>query len=53
MQTIHLITKEEGLKGFSKGVFPRILSTMPASAISWSIYETIKRKLENNHSILY
>jgi hypothetical protein len=39
------MVKEEGARGFVKGVFPRVLSTVPSSAVSWSIYETIKRHL--------
>lgn len=42
--------KEEGAKGFAKGVLPRVLSTVPSSAISWSIYETIKRHLTQKNS---
>jgi solute carrier family 25 iron transporter 28/37 len=38
-----MIVKEEGFKGFVKGVGPKIISSTPSSAISWSIYEMIKR----------
>jgi hypothetical protein len=45
------IFKEEGLRGFTKGVFPRILAQAPSSAISWASYEMIKRLLVR-HNIL-
>jgi solute carrier family 25 iron transporter 28/37 len=37
-----LLRQREGLNGFFKGVRPRILSTMPSTAISWSAYEACK-----------
>ena len=45
------IYKEEGMRGFTKGVFPRILAQAPSSAISWASYEMIKKFLVN-HKIL-
>ena len=45
MHTIRTILTEEGIKGFRKGVLPRIISTAPSSAVSWSVYEIIKRSL--------
>ena len=43
--TVTMIMKEEGIRGFAKGVLPRIISTAPSSAVSWSVYEIIKRSL--------
>ncbi|KKA29294.1 hypothetical protein TD95_002514 [Thielaviopsis punctulata] len=37
-----LLFAREGLKGFFKGVGPRILTTMPSTAICWSAYEFSK-----------
>ena len=34
-----LIYQRQGVAGFAKGLQPRILSHMPATAISWSVYE--------------
>jgi len=42
-----LIKVEEGFKGFYKGVLPKIFSTVPSSAISWSTYEILKKLLLN------
>lgn len=53
MHTIQTMLREEGLRGFTKGTFPRVLSTMPSSAISWSIYETIKRHLSSQPDLLH
>jgi len=41
--TVEIIFREEGLRGFSKGVLPRVLSNAPSSAISWTVYEMMKR----------
>ncbi|KAG6044108.1 hypothetical protein E4U17_000683 [Claviceps sp. LM77 group G4] len=37
-----LLYSREGLKGFFKGVRPRIVTTMPSTAICWSAYEFSK-----------
>ncbi|KAI9032129.1 mitochondrial carrier [Hyaloraphidium curvatum] len=34
-----IIYERDGLKGFTRGMRPRILSHMPSTAVSWSIYE--------------
>jgi hypothetical protein len=44
--TIGKIYKENGIiKGFFKGLTPRVLSNSPACAISWGTYEIIKHSL--------
>jgi len=48
MSTIRTILKEEGAKGFVKGVFPRIIAQAPASAISWTTYEMMKKLLKSS-----
>jgi solute carrier family 25 iron transporter 28/37 len=40
--TIKLIMMEEGLRGFFRGVVPRMITQAPSSAISWATYESIK-----------
>ncbi|TRX88586.1 hypothetical protein FHL15_010537 [Xylaria flabelliformis] len=37
-----LLYQREGLRGFFKGVRPRIVTTMPSTAICWSAYEASK-----------
>ena len=47
--TIKSILNEEGLRGFTKGVVPRMLTQAPSAAISWSTYEIIKKYLIQNN----
>lgn len=35
------------MKGFMKGVYPKIASAVPSSAISWATYEILKKLLLN------
>lgn len=37
-----VIYKKKGMKGFSKGLRPRIIAHMPATAICWATYEYFK-----------
>ena len=37
-----LLHRREGFRGFFKGVRPRIVTTMPSTAICWSAYEACK-----------
>lgn len=37
-----LIHKKEGWKGFFRGIQPRIITTIPSTAICWSAYEMAK-----------
>ncbi len=48
MSTIRTILREEGAKGFVKGVFPRVIAQAPASAISWTTYEMMKKLLKSS-----
>jgi len=48
LSTIKTILKEEGAKGFVKGVVPRILTHAPSSAVSWTAYEMIKKFLHKH-----
>lgn len=42
-QTIY---KEEGSRVFYRGLQPRLIVTVPAAAITWTTYETLKAVLE-------
>ncbi|KAL2752252.1 hypothetical protein ACRALDRAFT_1078263 [Sodiomyces alcalophilus JCM 7366] len=37
-----LLLRREGFRGFFKGVGPRVITTMPSTAICWSAYEASK-----------
>jgi solute carrier family 25 iron transporter 28/37 len=37
-----LLRRREGFRGFFKGVRPRVVTTMPSTAICWSAYEACK-----------
>ena len=50
--TIKIINNEEGFRGFFKGTIPKIISTVPSSAISWSVYEILKKYLLKNKNTL-
>src|SRR6266536_5612648 len=39
MEGARLLHRREGLRGFFKGVRPRVVTTMPSTAICWSAYE--------------
>ena len=39
------VLQERGLAGFARGLAPRILTHMPATAICWTFYEYLKRFL--------
>ena len=40
--TMKTIITEEGFKGFTKGMLPRIMGQAPSAAVSWATYDTIK-----------
>ncbi|KAI1001564.1 putative mitochondrial carrier [Podosphaera aphanis] len=42
MKGARLLHRREGYAGFFKGVRPRIVTTMPSTAICWSAYEACK-----------
>lgn len=45
------IWRKHGWSGFIKGLKPRIIATMPATAISWTAYECAKHFLLENDKI--
>ncbi len=50
ISTAKTILREEGPKGFVKGVLPRILTHAPSSAVSWTAYEMVKKFLNKKTS---
>ena len=45
VHTVKRIAAEEGIKGFTRGIVPRLLFHAPAAAISWTSYEFMKSLL--------
>lgn len=41
LQGLRIIIKEEGFKALTKGMLPKILISMPASGITFVLYETV------------
>jgi len=48
---MQIIYKDEGFAGFYKGTIPKIFQTAPSSAISWTIYELVKRYFLSNNNL--
>ena len=44
--------KQEGFHAFYKGITPRIMRVAPGQAVTFTVYEYLKGKLENNHAPL-
>jgi len=40
--TLRIMIKEEGYRGFTRGMTPRMLFYMPSAAICWGTYEFMK-----------
>jgi solute carrier family 25 citrate transporter 1 len=53
MTRITLITKEmikqEGARAFYKGITPRVMRVAPGQAVTFTVYEILKGKLENSN----
>lgn len=49
-QTSKNIYHEEGVRGFYKGIIPRIWKKATSSALTWLIYELIKRDAIIHHN---
>ena len=43
-----VIWKKDGLKGFSRGITPRIVTVMPSTALCWLSYEFFKAAIRSN-----
>ncbi|KAI9334126.1 mitochondrial carrier domain-containing protein [Obelidium mucronatum] len=50
MDAAKLVYQRNGVKGFFRGFQPRILTHVPAVAISWSTYEFLKMTFIGDHS---
>jgi len=44
-ETLREILREEGVRGFTRGLQPRLMSHIPSVATTWTTYEVIKRLL--------
>lgn len=49
VQMAQRIYAEEGLRGFARGIVPRMLVHAPSVAISWTAYEAMKSLIMNSH----
>lgn len=47
--TFSEIFRSEGVKGFYKGLVPRAMTQSLSAAVSWSMYEMIKKSLNRAH----
>mmetsp|Transcript_48449 Transcript_48449/g.89261 ORF Transcript_48449/g.89261 Transcript_48449/m.89261 type:complete len:340 (+) Transcript_48449:67-1086(+) len=45
LPTIKIIHRNEGLKGFFRGIGPRMMLAMPSAAVCWGTYETVSAML--------
>lgn len=41
--------KQEGAKAFYKGITPRVMRVAPGQAVTFTVYEFLKEKLEKSH----
>lgn len=44
--------KQEGFHAFYKGITPRIMRVAPGQAVTFTVYEFLKEKLENRPAIV-
>jgi solute carrier family 25 iron transporter 28/37 len=53
VEAVHIIKGRYGIRGFFRGLKPRVLTQMPSAAISWSVYEYFKWFISstNNNTI--
>ena len=47
---VQTIAREEGLRGFYRGIFPTLLRTVPAAVLTLSSYEKMREFLADNFS---
>jgi len=43
------MNRQEGFHAFYKGITPRIMRVAPGQAVTFTVYEFLKEKLENSH----
>lgn len=44
-----MTNRQEGFHAFYKGITPRIMRVAPGQAVTFTVYEFLKEKLENSH----
>jgi solute carrier family 25 citrate transporter 1 len=42
------VNRQEGFHAFYKGITPRIMRVAPGQAVTFTVYEYLKEKLENS-----
>ncbi|KAK7056192.1 Fe(2+) transporter [Paramarasmius palmivorus] len=47
-QAFGIIWRKDGLKGFARGLTPRVMTTMPSTALCWLSYEFFKAAIRSN-----
>ncbi|KAG7146547.1 putative mitochondrial carrier C8C9.12c like protein [Verticillium longisporum] len=53
MAGCRLLLRREGARGFFKGIGPRVVTTMPSTAICWSAYEASKAYFIRRNDTLF
>jgi len=48
MHALQLIWQRDGMKGFGRGLTPRVLTHMPSNALSWLSYEFFKAAIRDS-----
>lgn len=43
-----MVNRQEGFHAFYKGITPRIMRVAPGQAVTFTVYEYLKEKLENS-----
>lgn len=46
MDALVQIKAQEGMSGFFRGVYPRVLVHAPSVAVSWTTFEVLKKTLD-------
>jgi solute carrier family 25 (mitochondrial iron transporter), member 28/37 len=49
---IKIIYRDNGYRGFFKGIVPRTVFQIPGTAVSWSVYEYFKHRLKTDNNDL-
>ncbi|ESK96409.1 mitochondrial rna splicing protein [Moniliophthora roreri MCA 2997] len=47
-EAFSIIWRRDGLKGFARGLTPRVMTTMPSTALCWLSYEFFKAAIRTN-----
>ena len=46
MSAFRDIRREEGIRGFYRGILPNFMKVLPAVSISYVVYETVRQTLK-------